>query len=351
MSDHSAGFGSDNHAGVHPEIAAAIQAANGGQAHSYGDDPYTEEALGHFRRHFGEQAQAFFVFNGTAANVLSIAALTRSYNAVICAHTSHLTIDESTAPERFTGCRLLPVDTLDGKLRPEDVRAQAKGIGNPHHAQPKLVSITQSSEMGTVYTPDEIAALAECAHGLGLYLHMDGARLANAAASLGVDLRQITTDAGVDMLSFGGTKNGMLLGEAVVALRPELAGELEYLRKQGLQLASKMRFLSAQFSALLEGDLWRRNAEHANGMARVLAEGAAEVPGVELTQKTEANAVFAVIPKECIAPLQDEHFFYVWDEDRGEVRWMCAYDTREEDVRAFVEAMHRVVGGSKQKGG
>jgi threonine aldolase len=343
MSQKPVGFGSDNHAGIHPEIAAAMQAANSGHTHSYGDDPYTQEALDHCRRHFGEDSQTFFVFNGTAANVLSIAALTRSYHAVICARTSHLNIDESTAPEHFTGCRLLPLYTPDGKLRPDDVKAQASSIGNPHHAQPRLVSITQSTEVGTVYTPEEIAALAECAHGLGLYLHMDGARLANAAASLGLELRQISTDVGVDMLSFGGTKNGMMLGEAVVVLRSELAGEFGYIRKQGLQLASKMRFLSVQFTALLQDDLWRRNAEHANKMARLLSQEAAKVPGVRLSQKTQANAVFAIIPKECIAALQQEFFFYVWDEAEGEVRWMCAYDTREEDVHSFVATMRRTL--------
>ncbi len=337
------GFGSDNHAGVHPEVLEAIVAANTGHAHSYGDDPYTREATAILRRHFGDGAEPFFVFNGTGANVTALAALTRSFEAVICADTSHLHIDECGAPEQVGGVKLLALPTADGKLTPELVRSKMTGRGDEHQVRPRVVSITQTTELGTVYTPAEMAALAECAHAGGLYLHVDGARFANAAAALGVDLRAISTDVGVDVLSFGGTKNGLMLGEVVVFFDRELARDYRYARKQGMQLASKMRFVAAQFSALLQGDLWRRSAAHANAMAQLLEQKVRQIEGVEVTQRAEANAVFARLPLDVIPVLQEQFFFYVWDAARGEVRWMTAFDTTAEDIEDFVACIKKTL--------
>jgi threonine aldolase len=337
------GFGSDNHAGVHPEVLEAIAAVNVGHAHSYGDDDYTREAMAIMRRHFGEGAEPFFVFNGTGANVTALAALTRSFEAVICADTSHLHIDECGAPEQVGGVKLLTLPTVDGKLTPDLVRSKMTGRGDEHQVRPRVVSITQTTELGTVYTPAEIAALADCAHEGGLYLHVDGARFANAAAALGVELRAISADVGVDVLSFGGTKNGLMLGEAVVFFDRELARDYRYARKQGMQLASKMRFVAAQFSALLKGDLWRQSAEHANAMAQLLEREVRQIEGVEITQKTEANAVFARLPQRAIPIVQEQFFFYVWDASRSEVRWMTAFDTTAADIAAFVTCIKKTL--------
>jgi threonine aldolase len=335
-------FASDNNAPVHPEILAAVAAANAGHVRAYGDDPWTRAMEERFREHFGADARAFAVWNGTSANVLSLAALLRPYEAVICAEHAHLAVDECGAPERFLGSKLLLVRTADGKLRPEDVRARLHGLRDQHHVQPRAVSITQSTEVGTVYAPGEIAALSRVAREHGLWLHVDGARIANAAASLGVPLRALATDAGVDVLSFGGTKNGALGAEAVVFLRPDLGADFRFLRKQGMQLASKMRYVSAQLARLLEGDLWRANAAHANGMARRLADAVRGIPGVELAQPVQANGVFARMPRELVAPLQEHSFFYVWDEGAPVVRWMCSWDTRAEDVDAFAAALREL---------
>jgi threonine aldolase len=335
----SRGFGSDNHAGILPEVLEAIAAANEGHAHSYGDDPWTKRAEACFRRHFGEQASTFLVFNGTGANVVGLRALLRPYEAVICADTAHLNVDECGAPELVGGIKLLAVPTPDGKLTPELVAPRLVRFGDEHAVQPRVLSITQSTEMGTVYSLDEIRALADLAHEQGLLLHVDGARLANAAVALGVPLRALTPDAGVDALSFGGTKNGLLAGEAVVLLRPGLADALPYLRKQSMQLASKMRFLAAQFEALLDGDAWQRAAAHANAMAARLADAVAAVPGVTITQRVQANAVFAILAPAAAKRLRERWFFYTWDEATGEVRWMCAWDTTPEDVDAFAAAV------------
>ena len=331
------GFGSDNHAGVHPEVLQALVGANVGHVHSYGDDRFTRDAERHMRRHFGQSAQPFFVFNGTGANVTALGSLTRSFDAVLCAETSHLHIDECGAPEQIGGVKLLTLPTDDGKISPDQVRARLGGRLDEHQVRPRVVSITQTTELGTVYRPEEMAALAGCARDLGLFLHVDGARFANAAAALDVELRAISADVGVDVLSFGGTKNGLLLGEAVVFFNEALAEDYRYARKQGMQLASKMRFVSAQFSALLGGDLWLRSAAHANAMAKKLESMVRKIPGVEVTQKAEANAVFARLPQAVIPLLQEHFFFYVWDAARGEVRWMTSFDTTEEDIRAFVE--------------
>jgi threonine aldolase len=336
-------FASDNNAGVHPAVLAAIAEANLGHERAYGHDPYTERAEAVFRGHFGDAAKAWLVFNGTAANVLGLKAVSEPHNAVICVDGAHINVDECGAPERFTGCKLLPVRSPDGKLRPGDITRHLRDRGDEHRVQPRVVSISQATELGTVYQPAEIQALADTAHQNGLLLHMDGARLANAAVGLGVSLRRCTTDAGVDVLSFGGTKNGLLGTEAVVFLQGLAGEEMPFLRKQGMQLASKMRFLAVQFIALLGTDLWRENADHANRMARLLAARVKDVRGVTLTQPVEANGVFARIPPEHIAALQARAFFYVWNAETSEVRWMTAWDTTEDEVERFAAAIREIV--------
>jgi threonine aldolase len=336
-------FASDNAAGIHPEVLEALASANEGHVLAYGDDPHTRRLEERFRELFGDGVRAFPVFNGTAANVLSLQTMLRPYQAAICAETAHVNTDECGAPERLLGSKLLVVPTPDGKLTPELVEGRASGWGDQHRVQPGAVSISQSTELGTVYTLDEVRALAEQAHGLGMRLHMDGARIANAATALGVGLRAATRDQGVDVLSFGGTKGGLLAAEAVVVFDPALAEGFEYVRKQGMQLASKMRFVSAQLEALLQDELWRRNAAHANAMARRLAAAVADVPWVSITQPVEANAIFAVLPAEAIAPLQARFPFYVVDGSRHEVRWMTAWDTTEEDVDTFARAVAETV--------
>jgi threonine aldolase len=330
------GFASDNHAGALPEVLDAVARANSGHAVSYGGDEWTARVEELFRREFGPEARTALVFNGTGANVVGLQALCRPFEAVVCASTSHLNVDECGAPERVAGLKLLAVDTPDGKLTPDLVEPRLVRFGDEHAVQPRVVSITQSTELGTLYTPDEIRALADQAHSHGMLLHVDGARLANAAAALGASLSALTTDVGVDALSYGGTKNGLLFGEAVVFLRAGLGDEVAFLRKQSMQLASKMRFLAAQFEVLLTDSLWLRPAAHANAMAARLAAALADVDGVEITQRVQANAVFAVAPRAATAELQERWHFYVWDERTGEVRWMCSWDTTEEDVDAFV---------------
>jgi threonine aldolase len=343
---HERGFASDNYAGALPEVIEAIAAANGAHAPSYGADPYTERAQQRFRDEFGSEARAFLVFNGTGANVVALRALAQPWSAVVCAETAHLNVDECGAPEQVGGLKLLPVATPDGKLTPDLVAPRLARFGDEHAVQPRVVSITQSTELGTLYTPDEIRGLADQAHEHGMFLHVDGARLANAAAALGVPLRALTTDLGVDALSFGGTKAGLMLGEAVVLLRPELGEGIDYLRKQSMQLASKMRFLAAQFDALLSDERWRPAAEHANAMARRLADAVGRMDGVEITQSVEANAVFAILPPAVTARLQERWRFYVWDEATGEVRWMCSWDTTAGDVDEFASDVQAALGSS-----
>jgi threonine aldolase len=341
------GFGSDNHSGVHPEVLAAITAANEGHVPAYGDDELTARAHSALRDHFGAEARPFLVFNGTAANVLALTAMSHGHGGVICPDTAHMHVDECGAPERIAGLKLLPVPTPDGKLTPELAEARIERVGDPHAVQPRVISISESTELGTVYTAAEVAELAELAHRHGMLLHMDGARLANAAVARGGSLADLTTESGVDALSLGGTKNGLLVGDAVVFLRPELAEGFEFVRKQLLQLASKMRFLAAQFVALMEGDLWHRNAAHANEMAHGLARALEAIDGVALAQPTQANGVFANLPAAAIERLQaelpGEHPFYVWDEAAGTVRLMCAWDTQPEDVDALVAALGRAI--------
>ncbi len=333
------GFASDNNAGVHPAILEAMASANQGHAIAYGDDPLTEKTTMRMKEIFGMESEIFFVFIGTAANVLGINAATQSHHAVICPETAHINVDECGAPEKFTGCKLLPVASPNGKLTVDDVKTQMHGIGFEHHVQPRIISITQATELGTLYTLDEIRDICSYAHENNLLVHMDGARIANAAAAMDVGFYEMTGGAGVDLLSFGGTKNGMMYGEAIVFFNPEMAEIFKYQRKQGMQLASKMRYISAQFRAYLENDLWKNNALHANLMAQKLYEAVKDIPGVSVTQKVESNAVFAIIPPEVIPKLQEHYFFYEWDEDRSEVRWMCSFDTTESDIEGFSQLL------------
>ena len=337
-------FASDNNAGVHPDIIRAIAEVNRGHAVGYGDDPVTAAAVANFRRHFGDDCEVFFVFNGTAANCLSLKALTDSYHAVICSEAAHIYSDECGAPERFTGCKLIPLATRDGKLTIEAVRGAFHGIGDQHHVQPHVVSITQATEVGTVYKADELRKLAAYIHENGMFLHMDGARIANAAASQGLTLRESTCDLGVDVLSFGGTKNGALGAEAVVFFNRELAHDFLYSRKQAMQLASKMRFISAQLDALLSNDLWLRNARHSNRMAKLLQRELRKIPQVKVVYPVEANGVFAKIPRSASHNIQQRYFFYVWNEEQSIVRWMCSFDTTEQDVREFCKFVAQVIG-------
>lgn len=335
----SRGFASDNYAGVHPEVLAAIVAANGGHQVAYGEDVYTARLTEVLSEVFGTAAQVYPVFNGTGANVLALQACTPRWGSVLTTSSAHIHVDEAAAPERVGGLKVNVIDTPDGKLTPELIRAYPARVGDEHFAQVGVVSITNSTEVGTVYTPAEIRAIADLVHEMGWALHLDGSRLSNAAAALGVELRQLTTDAGVDILSLGGTKIGAMLAEAVVVLSPDRVTGATFLRKQSMQLASKMRFVSAQLLAIFEGDLWRRNAEHANAMARRLADGVADIDGITLPTEVEANAVFPILARESSERLMESFRFYFWDETTGQVRWMCAWDTTESDVDSFVEAV------------
>lgn len=340
------GFASDNYSGVHPEVLDAIAVANGGHQVAYGEDQYTDRLQEVFAGHFGEGVEVFPVFNGTGANVTGLQSMLPRWGAVVSASTAHINSDEGGAPERVGGIKLLTVPTPDGKLTPELIDREAWGWGDEHRAQPLVVSITQTTELGTAYTAEEIRTIADHVHERGMRLHLDGARLSNAAASLGLPLRAFTRDAGVDVLSFGGTKNGALGAEAIVVLNPEASEGLKYLRKLNMQLASKMRFVSAQLIALLEGDLWIESASHANAMARRLRDAldagiaAGDLPGLGFTQQTQSNGVFATLPAGVADRLRDRGFrFYDWDASRNEVRWMCSFDTSEADIDAFVDGI------------
>ena len=338
------GFASDNHSGAHPEVLEAVARANVDHAGSYGEDGWTQRFDDLIQEHFGPEAVGFPVFNGTAANVLAIDALTRPHEAVICVEGSHIDVDECGAPERWAGVKLLKVTPEHGKLTPDALHAWDARKGDQHHNQPRLVSVAQATEVGTVYTVEELRAIADAAHAMGMFMHVDGARISNAAASLGVPLGTLAVGVEADVISLGATKNGGLVGDAVVFLDPGLGKGFEYLRKQGMQLASKMRFLSAQFEALLGPDeLWRRNAEAANAMATRLGDGVASIEGVEVVHPVQANGVFAKLPRPVIdsllRDLPSDHPFYVWDEDADVVRWMCSWDTSEEDVDALIAAV------------
>ena len=333
------GFGSDNHSGFSPEVLEALAKANNDHALAYGDDEVTARLEASIKKTFGPQASIYLVFNGTGANVLCIDAMCRSHEAVVCAETAHINVDECGAPQRVVGCRLLTVDTPDGKLTPALVRTRLHGFGFEHHSQPRAISISQPTELGTLYTLDEIKALADMAHSYNMYLHVDGARLANAAVALGCTFKEMTTDLGVDALSFGGTKNGLLMGESCVLLNAALDEAIKYRRKQMTQLGSKMRFMAAQMECYLESAMWRRNAEHSNRMAQLLRAEVEKIEGVKIMYPVQVNSVFAQLPRDVWHRLQQRYFFYDWDEDQDVVRWMCSFDTTEQDVTDFVNAL------------
>ena len=329
-------FASDNNAGVHPKVLEAMTSVNVGHTISYGDDVYTEETVEIFKKVFETaNLDMFFVYNGTGANVVALQAMTSPFNSIICAKTAHINTDECGAPEKQTGCKLLPLNTPDGKLTPEIIAKSLQGRGDQHHSQPRVVSITQSTEMGTVYTAKEIKEICDFAHSHNLFVHFDGARIANAAAALGCNFSDITWKAGIDALSFGGTKNGMMFGEAVIFFNRLFAANVPFIRKQTAQLHSKMRFISAQYKAYFENELWRTNALHANKMAAILAERISQISDIKITQKVQVNSIFAIIPKKIIKLLQEKTYFYVWNEETSEVRWMTSFDTTTEDIENF----------------
>ncbi len=336
-------FASDNNSGVHPRIIEALIKANNGHAIGYGDDDYTRKAISKIETLFGPSASAYFVFNGTGANITGLLAATYSFSAIICSETAHINVDECGAPEKFIGCKLLTIPTTDGKLTPEAIKRHLHGFGDQHHAQPRVVSISQTTELGTLYKPSEIKALAGVAHQNGLFLHMDGARLSNAAASLGLSFKEFTTDCGVDFVSFGGTKNGLMYGEAVVFLNKSLGDSYKFIRKQGMQLASKMRYISAQFLEFLTDDLYLQNALHSNKMAKELASRIQGIPEITITQPVESNGIFAIVPPAAIEELRKHYFFYVWDEDKSEVRWMTSFDTTLEDIEGFISQLKQAL--------
>ncbi len=336
------GFGSDNHSPAHPAVLAAMADANAGHAHAYGDDPWTRRAVDILKHHLGEECDIAFTFNGTGANCAALASVCRPWHSVICATTAHINCDEAAAPERLAGVKLIPVPAPDGKLTPALVEPHLSVLGFEHAAQPRVISVSNVSELGTVYSPVELRALGEIAHAHGMLLHVDGARLANAAAASECGLREITVDAGVDLLSLGGTKNGMVAGEAVVVFGEARTRELVFARKQLAQLASKMRFIAAQFIAMYDGDLWLECALHANAMAQLLARSARE-RGVTLTQQPQANEVFALLRSETVASLQERFHFHTWATGAApgmhEVRWVCSWDTQVDDAEALVNAL------------
>lgn len=336
-------FASDNYAGIHPDILKALIDANKGHEKAYGNDSYTQKAIELFKHYFGNEIDVYFVLTGTAANVLGLQALLHSYQAIICAESAHINVDECGAPEKYTGSKLLTIPTPDGKLTVDLIKNQLLSLGDQHRAQPKVISITQATELGTLYTPEEIKALTDFAHANNMYVHMDGARFCNAAATLNLSFAALTKDVGIDLLSFGGTKDGMMLGEAIIFFNKELSKDFKYIRKQGMQLVSKMRFIAAQFIALLSNDLWLKNAQLANAMAQLLAQEVAKIPQVTISRKIQANAVFALVDPKIVPVLQEKYFFYVWDEISSEVRWMKSFDTTKEDIMDFVACIEEAI--------
>jgi len=338
------GFGSDNNAGIHPVILKEIADSNTGHVTGYGTDVYTEQAKNLFKEHLGNETETFFVFTGTGANVLGLSAITRSWNSIITASTAHLEGDECGAPEKLIGCKVLVVDTPDGKITPALIDKHMHGIDFEHHSQPKVVSITQATEMGTIYAVDEISEIARYAHERGMLLHMDGARIANASVALNLPFKAFTTDAGVDVLSFGGTKNGMMFGESICFLKPGLSDDFKYIRKQGMQLASKMRFISAQYIGYFKNDLWKTCAANSNAMARLLADRLKTIPEVKITQKVQSNGIFVIMPADIAEKMRSHYFFYPWDEKKSEYRLMASWDTKEDDIENFVKLLKKELG-------
>jgi len=336
------GFGSDNHSGVHPDIMKALESANKDYTIAYGDEKYTKRAVKKFKEHFGKNIEVFFVYNGTAANILGLKNVTKSFNSIFCAETAHLNVHECCGPEKFTGCKIEIIPTPDGKLTVDLIKPFLVGFGDEHMAQPKVVSITQPTELGTVYNSKEIKVLADFVHKNNMLLHVDGARFCNAAASMKKKFKEISGDVGIDILSFGGTKNGMMFGEAVIFFNKTLSKNFKFIRKQGMQLASKMRFISVQFEAFLSNDLWLKNANHANKMAKLLYKNVKDILDVNVTQSVDVNAIFAIIPKKLIPLLRKKYYFSYHE---SEVRWMCSFNTKEEDVLNFANIISKTLLG------
>ena len=336
-------FASDNYSGVHPEILENIMLCNNGHVPSYGYDYYCEKAKKIFNNLFSTELDIYFTFNGTGANILGISSLINSYNSIICANTAHINVDECGAPSKLTAASVIAIPNYNGKIKIKDIEPYIELIGVEHHSQPKVISISQCTELGTTYTPKEVKEICNFAHKHNMYVHMDGARIANAAAYLNCDIKEFTINAGVDVISFGGTKNGMMYGEAVIFFNKELSKNTKFIQKQSMQLSSKTRYIAAQFCALLENDLWLNNASHSNKMANLLAHQIKDIPKITITQPVESNAVFAIIPKEYVKKIQKKYFFYVWDYTKSEVRIMCSFDTSEEDINNFVNHIKSIL--------
>jgi len=334
-------FASDNNSGVHPLVMEALAKANTDHAFGYGDDQWTAEAAIKIKDTFTQDCEPLFVFNGTGSNIVALQLLTRPYNSILCAETAHIYVDECGSPVKATGCQIRPIETSDGKLTPELILPHLHGFGDQHHSQPGAIYISQCTELGTVYTVKELKAITELAHQYGMYVHMDGARIANAAAALNVSLKALTVDCGIDVLSFGGTKNGLMMGECVVVFNPSLAKSAKFYRKQSAQLASKMRYLSCQFTAYLTDNLWLKNATHANNMAQLLYNGLKTYPDIKFTQKPETNALFLSMPRSVIDKLMETYFFYFWKEENNEIRLVTSFDTTEDDVLEFINALNK----------
>lgn len=334
-------FASDNNSGVHPLVMEALNRANQDHAVGYGDDPWTEEAVDKIKEMFTPDCVPLFVFNGTGSNAVALQLCTRSYNSIICAETAHIYVDECGSPARMTGCQIRPIATTDGKLTPDLIRPYLCNFGEQHHSQPGALYISQCTELGTIYQPDEIRALTKLAHRYDMYVHMDGARLANACAALNLSFKELTADCGIDILSFGGTKNGLMLGESVIIFNRALKKEAYFVRKQSAQLASKLRYLSCQFTAYLTDNLWLKNATHANKMAQKLYDGLKEVPGVQFTQKMESNQLFLTMPRMVIDELLEDYFFYFWNKAANEIRFVTSFDTTEKDIEELLQSMKK----------
>lgn len=332
-------FASDNNSGVHPSVMEALSVANQNHAFGYGDDPWTKEAVQKIKETFTTDCEPLFVFNGTGSNVVALQLMTRPYHSIVCAETAHIYVDECGSPVKMTGCQIRPVTTPDGKLTPELIRPYLHGFGDQHHSQPGAIYLSQCTELGTIYTPDELRAITSMAHQQGMRVHMDGARIANACAALGLSLKELTVDCGIDILSFGGTKNGLMMGECVIVFDEALKAEARFVRKQSAQLASKMRYLSCQFTAYLTNDLWLANATHANKMAHRLYEALKDFPGTRFTQKAESNQLFLTMPRPVIDRMLQSYFFYFWKEEANEIRLVTSFDTTEEDINEFIRIL------------
>lgn len=332
-------FASDNNSGVHPAVMEALNRANSNHAVGYGDDPWTEEAVRKIKQAFTPQCEPLFVFNGTGSNAVALQLCTQPFNSIICAEAAHIYVDECGSPARMTGCQIRPVATPDGKLTPELILPYLCHFGEQHHSQPGAIYISQCTELGTIYRPEELRVLTELAHRHGMFVHMDGARLANACAALQLGFKELTVDCGIDILSFGGTKNGLMIGESVIVFNPALKKNAYFVRKQSAQLASKLRYLSCQFTAYLTDELWLKNALHANAMAELLYEGLLEFPDVHFTQKMESNQLFLTMPRRVIDKLLQKYFFYFWDEANNEIRFVTSFDTTEKDIEELLQSV------------